>query len=171
MYRLSQTLARDRMLYPAPMITAPSVLLIDMPVRNRGEGLALGRYYTIVLETNEERGELDRFLDEPRPAVVAPDLLDTRPSSVISDHVIISRYEPPADGWPWVLVCRWPEPYGRIASKSPGCDMARGCYTMEVFEHLDDLEEYSAALLEQLGMRGELKIRMLTPGSSPTGTA
>ncbi|WP_084445233.1 hypothetical protein [Sphingomonas sp. TDK1] len=171
MYPLSQTLARERMLYASPMIAAPSVMLIDMPVRHRGEGLALGRYYAIILETDEERGELDRFLDEPRPAVIAPDLLDTRPSSVVSDHVIISRYEPPADGWPWVLVCRWPEPYARIASDSPGCDMARDCYTMEVFEHLDDLKEHSAALLEQLGTHGQLKIRMLTPGSSLTGTA
>lgn len=172
MYPLSQTLARERMLYAPPMIAAPSVMLIDMPVRHRGEGLALGRYYAIILETDEERAELDRFLDEPRSAAVAPDLLDRRPSAMISDNVLISRYEPPEEGWPWVLVCRWPEPYSRIARDTRGCDMARGCYTMEVFDHPDDVEEHSIALLEQLGTHGELSIRMLTPQSvSSSGTA
>ncbi len=172
MYRLSQTLARERMLYASPMIAAPSVMLIDMPVRNRGERLALGRYYAIILETDQERAELDRFLDEPRSTAVAPDLLDRRPSAMFSDNVLISRYEPPEEGWPWVLVCRWPEPYSRVARDTPGCDMARGCYTMEVFEHSEDLEEHSIALLEQLGTQGRLSIRMLTPQSlSRSGTA
>jgi len=172
MYRLSQTLARERMLYASPLIAAPSVMLIDMPIRNRGEGLALGRYYPIILETDEERAELDRFFDEPRSAAVAPDLFDRRPSAIVADNVLISRYEPPEEGWPWVLVCRWPEPYSRAARGSPGCDMARGCYTMEVFEHPDDVEEHSIALLEQLGAHGELSIRMLTPQSlSQSGTA
>lgn len=172
MHRLSQTLARVRMLYASPMIAAPSVMLIDMPVRNRGEGLALGRYYAIILETDEERAELERFLDEPRSAAVAPDLLDRRPSAMVSDNVLISRYEPPEEGWPWVLVCRWPEPYSRAAEVTPGCDMARGCYTMEVFDNPDDVEEHSIALLEQLSSYGELSIRMITPQSlSPSGTA
>jgi hypothetical protein len=172
MYSLSQTLARERMLYASPMIAAPSVMLIDMPLRNRGVGLALGRYYAIIMETDEERAELDRFLDEPRSAAVAPDLLDRRPSAMVADNVLISRYEPPEEGWPWVLVCRWPDPYSRVARETPGCDMARGCYTMEVFEHLEDVEEHSIALLEQLGTHGELSIRTLTPSSlSQSGTA
>lgn len=160
------------MLYASTMIAAPSVMLIDMPVRHRGEGLALGRYYAIILETDEEYAELDRFLDEPRPAAVAPDLLDRRPSAMVADNVLISRYEPPEEGWPWVLVCRWPEPYSRLARDTPGCAMARGCYTMEVFEHPDDVEDHSIALLEQLGAHRELSIRMLTPASlSRPGTA
>lgn len=172
MYRLSQTLARERMLYASPMIAAPSVMLIDMPFRNRGEGLALGRYYAIILETDEERAELDRFLDEPRSAAVAPDLLDRRRSAMVSDNVLISRYEPPEEGWPWVLVCRWPEVYSLPARNTRGCDMARGCYTMEAFEHPDDLEEHSFTLLGQLGTQGELSIRLLTPQSlSQAGTA
>lgn len=172
MYSLSQTLARERMLYASPMIAAPSVLLIDMPIQNRGEGLALGRYYAIILETDEERAELDRFLDEPRWAAVPPDIFDRRPSAMVSDNVLISRYEPPEQGWPWVLVCRWPEPYSSVAQNTPGCDMARGCYTMEVFGRSDDLEEHSRALLQQLGMHGEISIRMLTPHSlSLSGTA
>ncbi|MEN2749510.1 hypothetical protein [Sphingomonas sp. T9W2] len=172
MYRLSQTLARERMLYASPMIAAPSVMLIDMPIRNRGEGLALGRYYAIILETDEERAELDRFLDEPRLVAVAPDLFDRRPSAMVGDNVLISRYEPPEEGWPWVLVCRWPEPYSRVARDTPGCDMARGCYTMEVFEHPADVEEHSMILLEQLGTHGELSVRVLTPQSlSHSGTA
>lgn len=170
--RLSQTLARDRMLYVSPMIAAPSVMLIDMPVKNRGRGLALGRYYVIVLETEEECAELDRFLNEPQSMAVAPDLLDRRPSALVSNNVLISRYEPPAEGWPWVLVCRWPELYARAAKGMPGCDMARDCYTMEVFEHPADLEEHSIALLQQLGTQGELSIRMLTPQSlSQPGSA
>lgn len=172
MYRLSQTLARERMLYVSPMIAAPSVMLIDMPVRNRGEGLALGRYYAIIVETDEERAELDRFLDEPRSAAVAPDILDRRPSAMVSDNVFISRYEPPEEGWPWVLVCRWPEPYSRVANDTPGCDMARGCYTMEVFEHADQLEKHCETVLEQLGKHGTLSIRMITPQSlAQPGTA
>jgi hypothetical protein len=172
MYRLSQNLARERMLYASPMIAAPSVMLIDMPLRNRGDGLALGRYYAIILETDDERLELERFLDEPRLAAVPPDLLDHRPSAMVSDNVLISRYEPPEHGWPWVLVCRWPAPYTRVARDTPGCGMARGCYTMEVFGHPNELEEHSIMLLQQLGTHNELSIRTLTPHSlGQSGTA
>lgn len=165
MYSLSQTLARDRMLYASPMIAAPSVMLIDMPLRNRGAGLALGRYYAIVLETDQERVELDHFLDRPREAPVAPDILDRRPSAMFSDNVLISRYEPPAHGWPWLLVCRWPEDYSTAARQVSGCDMARGCYTMEVFRHGSELEAHSLLLIEQLATHSEIAIRLLTPSS------
>lgn len=165
MYSLSQTLARDRMLYASPMIAAPSVMLIDMPLRNRGAGLALGRYYAIVLETDQERAELDCFLETPRKAPVAPDILDRRPSAMFSDNVLISRYEPPADGWPWLLVCRWPEDYSAAARQVPGSDMARGCYTMEVFRHGSELEAHSLCLIEQLATHSEIAIRLLTPSS------
>ncbi len=165
MYSLSQTIARDRLLYASPMIAAPSVMLIDMPPRNRGAGLALGRYYAIVLETDQERAELDQFLDLPREAPVAPDLLDRRPSGLFSDNVLISRYEPPADGWPWLLVCRWPEDYSAAARQVPGCDMARGCYTMGVFRHGSELEAHSLCLIEQLATHSETSIRMISPQS------
>ena len=118
MYRLSDDLAKRRLLYPSPLISAPSVLVIDLPVSNRGAGLPLGRYYPIILETDDECAEIERFLNAPRRAAVRSDILDLRPSQLRSDNVLISRYDPPVAGWPWLSVCRWPDSSRRPRRRS-----------------------------------------------------
>lgn len=166
-YRLSRSLAGRRILYPSTTIAAPSVLVIDIPPGLRGEGLALARYYAIILETDIELRELEDFLDAPRDAPVPPDLLDHRPSALRADSVLISRYDPPEEGWPWLMVCRWPESYASIAREVPGCAMARGCYTTELFERPEHLDAHSLALLESLGANHELSIRLIAAEALP----
>ena len=160
MYRLSEDLARRRVLYPSPLISAPSVLVIDIPPPARGVGLALGRYYAIVLETDAERVELEHFLCEPRRGPVPPGLLDYRRSALVSDHLLISSYDPPAKGWPWLMVCRWPESLteGVAAAKT---SMARGCYSMELFDSREAMDESSLRLIHTLGAEHEIAVRLL----------
>lgn len=158
MYRLSEDLARQRVLYPSPLISAPSVLVIDIPLSARGAGLALGRYYAIVLETDAERAELEHFLCEPRRGPVPPDLLDHRLSALVSDHVLISSYDPPAEGWPWLMVCRWPESLTASFAKT---SMARGCYSMELFDSREAMEASSFRLIQTLGTEHEIAVRLL----------
>ena len=95
MYRLSDNLAKKRLLYPSPLISAPSVLVIDVPPLNRGTALPLGRYYPIILQTEDECAEIERFLIASRQEPVRPDIFDLRPSQLRSDNVLISRYNPP----------------------------------------------------------------------------
>ena len=171
-YRLSDDLARRRMLYPSTIISAPSVLLVDVPVPLRGDGLGLGRYYAMIMETSHEQAEAERLLNLPRPGPVAPDFFDHRPSALVSDNVLISRYEPPTTGWPWLIVCRWPDSYVSLVQDIPGCSMARGRYTTEMFTTADDAEAHSVLLLEQLAGNGELAVRMISAETpAPAGTA
>jgi hypothetical protein len=78
--RLSDDLAARRHLYSTPLITAPALLVIDIPPPYAGAGLALARYYPVIVETGEELVEFEAFLDEDRPGLRPPDLLDRRPS-------------------------------------------------------------------------------------------
>lgn len=98
MFRLAGDLARNRELYPAPLVGAPAAVVIDIPDRMRGPGLSLGRYYVIVLETEAERAELELFFLASREHLRPPDLLDRRLSMLRSDHVVMVHYEPPASG-------------------------------------------------------------------------
>jgi hypothetical protein len=164
-FRISDHLAARRLFYPSPIISAPSVLVIDIPVEYRGAGLALGRYYAIIVETEHERTELDRFLDVPRRRLIAPTLLDRRPSAISCDNVLMSRYDPPEVGWPWLLVCRWPDSYADAARGLAGFDMARGSYTTEMFEDPTAVDAHSAALLCQLGSHSGLSLRLITGDS------
>ena len=171
MYRLSEDLARRRILYPSHLISAPSVLVIDIPPSARGVGLALGRYYAIVLETDAERAELERYLHETREGPVPPDLLDHRPSALVSDHVLISSYDPPAEGWPWLLVCRWPASL-TAGIVEPKVSMARGCYSMELFHSREAMEEGSVLLIQTLSAEHEISVRLLAADQmSAPGTA
>lgn len=153
--------ARKRVLYPSPLITAPSVLVIDVPAAHRGRGLSLDRYYVIIIENDAERSELERFLTTPRSIMVPPDLLDHRPSNHWSGTVVISRYEPPAPDWPWLLVARWPDSFSQSAGDG-GISMARGCYTMELFEDPEALQAHSTALLENLASHYPISVRLLS---------
>lgn len=166
MYRLCDDLARKRLFYPSPLISAPSVLVIDVPPLNRGTALPLGRYYPIILETDDERAEIECFLAAPRQEAVLPDIFDLRPSQLRSDNVLISRYDPPISGWPWLSVCRWPDRFA-AAAVSPGVAMARSCYTMELFNSAAELDESQIEIVASLGDRHEIELRLLTAGTMP----
>lgn len=161
--RLVDYLARERMIYPSPLISAPSVLVIDVPEKSRGEALPLGRYYPIIIETDAEHEKLNRFINEARSRPEIPSLLDHRPSQLQADHVLISRYDAPADGWPWLCVVHWPRVFAQAAEKH-GITMARGCYTMELFARSEELEAHCAALLDGLRSQYEISVRVLSAG-------
>src|SRR3546814_11354014 len=55
--RLIDELAANRLYYHRPLATLPDILLIDIPLRFSGGGLALGRYYPVILESLAERSE------------------------------------------------------------------------------------------------------------------
>lgn len=159
---LSDHLARRRLFYPSPIPVAPSLLVIDVPAGSRGGSLCLGRYYPIIIETEAERDELEAFLDAPRAVLTAPDLLDHRRSSLRAENILISRYEPPEFGWPWMSVCRWPDRFVASA-RLEGMEMARGCYTLEAFEDEHALNDHQAELVGSLAQRHELSLRMISP--------
>ena len=97
MYHLTNDIAARRLHYPSPMAGAPHAVLLD-PVGTRGAGLALGRYYVVLPETDDELLEFERFLVAPRLPPARPDLLDERPLAVRSGTVTIIRYAPPCPG-------------------------------------------------------------------------
>lgn len=166
MHRLSDDLARTRLLYPSPLITAPTVLIIDIPIVNRGSGLTLGRYYPIVLETEQEIDEIEHFLAQPRHKQVAPDLFNLRPSRTRSDNILISRYDPPISGWPWLQVCRWPNhrETSRLLLAPP---MARGCYTIDVFRSEAELNASQMAMIDSLCQRPGIEFQLLAGEAIP----
>ncbi|BAI96660.1 hypothetical protein Sj15T_09650 [Sphingobium sp. TA15] len=128
--RLSDELAARRRLYSMPLITAPALLVIDIPPAFAGAGLALGRYYPVIVETDDELAEFGAFLNEDRPALRPPDLLDRRPSQRDASAITFIEYAPPTNGWPWMLLCHWPRAFAAMAGTDPEM-LARGAYTTE----------------------------------------
>jgi hypothetical protein len=148
--RLVDDLAARRILYGRPLATMPDVLLIDIPRVFASPSLPFGRYYPVIIETDAEYGEMEMFLDRDRPRLVVPDLLDRRPSALQGDDIVFARYAPSALGRPWLLLCRWPVEYAAMVPEQ-GDHFARGAYTCEVFETLDELADAESRLLEVLG--------------------
>lgn len=148
--RLTDHLAARRILYPRPLPTMPDVLLIDVPPVFASPSLPLGRYYPVIVETDDEYAEMNVFLAQDRPSLVVPELLDRRPSALRGDDIVFARYAPSVPGWPWLLLCRWPSAY---AAMVPAGDdyFARGAYTSEVFETADELVDAEGRLLVGLG--------------------
>lgn len=166
MYRLIDDVGQRRLLYPAPTVASPDVLVLDIPAVYRGPGLALGRYYPILIEIAEEAMEVEAFLTAPRPTAVRPDLLERRVSSLTSAAVVITRYDPPQIAWPWVLTCQWPADLARAAARN-GVDMTRGCYTMELFEEEAALERHMVALLESLRQHRAVDLKLISADRFP----
>jgi hypothetical protein len=111
----------------------PDILLIDIPPGFAGDGLALGRYYPVILETLAEMHEFEAFLCERRSDLVSPSLLARRPSNLRTDDIVFARYSPPAPGWPWLQLCCWPSRYTMMVPHSAD-EFARGAYTVDAFE-------------------------------------
>ena len=166
MPRLADHVAKRRLLYPSPLVSAPAVLVIDIPADSRGPGLALDRYYAVILENEAEQAKLERFLCAWRPALVPPAIFDHQPSALQTDTVLISRYDPPIPGWPWVSVCRWPESFAE-AGRDLQMGMARACYTMELFHTSDALDHHVLALLDALDKEHAISVRTLSADMMP----
>ncbi|MBB3357042.1 MULTISPECIES: hypothetical protein [unclassified Novosphingobium] len=163
--RLIEHLAARRIYYRRPLPTLPDILLIDIPPAFAGEGLALGRYYPVMLETIAEAHEFEAFLCEDRAALVAPALLDRRPSALRCEDIIFARYSPPTPDWPWLQLGCWPRQYAEMAEQ-PGDVFARGIYTIDVFADADGV---LAAALELLATLGHQDIRLVCPPSGMPG--
>lgn len=159
--RLIDHLAARRLYYHRPLPTLPDILLIDIPQQFSGGGLALDRYYPVILETLAEMDEFERFLCERRPALVAPALLDRRPSALRVDDIILARYSPPASHWPWLQLCCWPHNYTRMVSHSAEA-FARGTYTVDAFVDADDIDAAQRALLATLDPQHARHLRWVT---------
>jgi hypothetical protein len=136
--RLTDELAARRRLYLRPMATAPAVMVIDIPRKWAGPDLALGRYYPVIIETDDELAEFEAYLAAPRSALVTPDLLALRPSNLAATVITFIEFAPPADGWPWLLICHWPADFvaGGTLDKNL---LARGAYTIETYARREQL--------------------------------
>lgn len=148
--RIIDELAATRCYYGRSLLTLPDILLIDIPSRFSGTGLALGRYYPVILETLAEQVEFEAFLCAERPKLAPPTLLDQRPSALRLTDILLARYEPEAPGWPWLLLCCWPESYTAMV-QSPRDEFARGTYTVDAFASHEEADVAEILLLETLG--------------------
>ncbi|RQW46253.1 hypothetical protein [Novosphingobium sp. LASN5T] len=138
----------------------PDVLLIDVPPAYASPSLPLGRYYPVIIETEAECAEMDAFLVQERPRPIAPDIFDLRPSALRGGDIVFARYRPSDPDWPWIMLCRWPQNY--VAMVPPGDDhFARGAYTTEVFETVDDLANAEDRLIEVLGSHRPVRLGAL----------
>jgi hypothetical protein len=158
--RLVDDLAARRILYGRPLATMPDVLLIDIPSSYASPSLPLGRYYPVIIETDVEYLEMEAFLDRDRPLLVAPDVLDRRASGLRGDDIVFARYAPSAPGWPCLLLCRWPVDYAALVPQNDD-HFARGAYTCEVFETIDELADAQARLLGVLGSHRPVRLAAL----------
>jgi hypothetical protein len=152
MISLGAIIVRRRIYYPRPIAGLPDILMIEMVAEFRRGNLPLGRFYPILVETAEEQQEVEDYLNEPREHVGPPDLLDARPATLPADHITIAHYGPSTDGWPFVLLCRWP---ADLAATWPEYlrIFARGVYTFELFRERRQLERASDNLLFGLKQR------------------
>ena len=159
MYRLTDDLARRRRLYRLPIPGMPAVMLLDLPQPSRGAGLLLGRFYAAVLEDEDEVGEYEAYLSAPRPRPIRPELFDQRPSRLVTDQILIIRYDPPGRDWPWVSLCRWP---GNSRTRTgPQDDLARQCYTFEAFGRAEELEQHNLSVVDTLCRTASVKVRLI----------
>ncbi|MGB3928346.1 MAG: hypothetical protein WBL20_05220 [Sphingobium sp.] len=159
--RLIDQLAANRLYYHRPLATLPDILLIDIPPRFAGPGLALDRYYPVIFESLAEVHEFEVFLCEPRAALVPPALLDRRPSAMRADHIVVARYRPPDPHWPWLQLCCWPARYKAMVREA-GAAFARGAYTVDAFVSADDIDAAELRLHTALGCQRARDIRWMS---------
>lgn len=157
--RLTDELAARRHLYDRPIATMPDILLIDIPARFASPSLPLGRYYPIIVENSRERIEVEAFLTEERTSLAVPDMLERRPTALVSITIIFCRYAPPSSDWPWLLLCQWPEAFTAMVPAG-GDHFARESYTIELLGRLEELEATELVLLETLGDHARSVIRL-----------
>ena len=171
MIRLSTSLARRRTFYTRPLATLPDVAMLEIAPPFTSPTVPLGRYYPIIVETDAERTELDAFLDVQRPAVIVPDLLDRRSSSLTTSQITLAHYAPPAADWPCLLLCQWPRAYADLVA-GPADMFARERYTTEVLATHEELLDRTRLLLETLRAGQDVHVTMVpATGTSIRGSA
>jgi len=155
--RLTDDLAARRALYILPLANAPAAMVIDIPRHFARRGLALGRYYIVILETPHEAAEFETFLAADRPALCPPDLFDRRPSQRDTNAIIFFLFAPPKIGWPWILLCHWPADLAGHVTADPAA-LARGAYSMDAYESRAALQAALDAHIDALGDRTTVEI-------------
>ena len=167
MISLGAAIVRRRIYYPRPIAGLPDILMIEIEAGFHRGYLPLGRFYPMLVETADEQREVEDYLSEPREHVGPPDLLDARPATLPAEHITIAHYGPSADGWPFVLLCRWPADLTATAPEHLRM-FARGVYTFDLFREERRLGRASDNLLLCLERRGQaLDIEVIPPEWSP----
>jgi hypothetical protein len=161
MVALSPATARQRLFYPRPVAPMPDLLMIDMSVGVRESAPSFRRFHPILCETIAEHDEFAAHLDAEH-GPIASEPLDARPSLLPADHTTIAHYGPPVDGWPYVLVCRWPPDLTAVAPKDLNM-FARGAYTVELFDSHDQLEQATERLLGLLRRLQRMRVEIVLP--------
>lgn len=160
--RLVEGVARRRLRYPRPLPTMPDLLVIDVPPVFAARRLPLGRYYPVIIETDDEWREWEAFIAGERDRPVAPDLLDRRPSRLVCDDIGFVHYDPPVSGWPWILLCRWPPGHVALIPRAAE-DFSRAAYTIEIFPDPTSRADATAGLIAALGSRWPVTVSHVPP--------
>ncbi len=157
----STDVVRRRAFYARPILTMPDILMIFMPEEWRDARVPLGRYHPILVETAAEQRELETCLEAEREPPFPQDLFASRPSTLPNDHITVAHYGPPVEGWPYVILCRWPSDLAAAAEELRM--FARGVYTIELFDDQDQLETASDRLLALLKRRPGARVEIILP--------
>jgi hypothetical protein len=140
----------------------PDIVMIGLPAEFRNPQLPHGPYYPILIETIAEQNELETYLKDAGQVPSLPDLLDARPWRLAADHITVAHYGPPTDGWPYVLLCRWPPDLAAAAPHDLRI-FVRGVFTIELFENEEGLERASDTLLALLKTRRQARVEIILP--------
>lgn len=162
MISVSGAVAGNRVFYPRPVAPMPDLLMIDLSAGCPGSAGSSGRFQPILCETIFEQQEVEACLDEASGAPDPADFLDNRPSVLPPGHTTIAHYGPPADGWPYVLLCRWPPELTAVAPKDLNM-FVRGTYTVELFDDHDQLELATERLLALLKRLKRMRVEIVLP--------
>lgn len=168
--RLSDDLAARRCFYAMPLITAPAVMVIDIPGRFAAQPntLALGRYYIVMIESEAELTEFEAFLDTDRDTPCSLDLLDRRPSNRDTSAISLFEFAPPAPGWPCILLTHWPRDLAQLVGTDPEA-LARGAYSMDAFKDQDALQAEIKSIIAAFGEA--VHVRHMSPLPRAAGRA
>lgn len=162
MVLLNATIAKNRVFYPRPLAPMPDILMIDLlgglPAGTRSPG----RFHPILCETVFEQEEFEQFLDIERGQPFPSEPLDARPSVLPPSHTTIAHYGPPAEGWPYVLLCRWPPELTAVAPKELNM-FVRDSYTVELFDQHEELEEATERLLDLMKRLRRMRVEIVLP--------
>lgn len=167
MYCLNEDMTRVRRTYRPPLPTLPAICVIWVPPIFERRELGLGRYFPVILETDEEEAEFEAFLAAPRPAPVTPNLLNLRPSHLVADAVTLAAYFAPEPEWPHILLFHAP---ADDAVKADPRFFVRQGYIIDMFATEDELANAAAEMTAAAG-HGHGTVVTLRPSSLSSGMA
>jgi hypothetical protein len=165
MARIPPRPALRRMIYPRPVADLPDILMVDVPSEKLSNAVG-ERFHPILVETAAELGEIDQWLGRPPRGTWWPYDFNHRPSLLATPQVVIAHYAPLTYGWPFVLLCRWPDSV--IALARPGGELLRDCYTCDLFMSHARIEIASDALVAAIERGfGSGSVATIAPDWSP----